>query len=61
MYDSTSWLFMTFILQVYEELEAAAQYCEAGLPGLANEVEEALGEALEDLQVRLLACLVVEA
>jgi hypothetical protein len=41
-----------FDFQVYEELEAAAQYCEAGLPGLASEVEEALGEALEDLQVR---------
>jgi hypothetical protein len=40
------------LLQVYEDLEAAAQYCEAGLPGLASEVEEALGEALEDLQVR---------
>lgn len=40
--------------QVYEELETAAAYCEAGLPGLASEVEEALGEGLEDLQVGLL-------
>jgi hypothetical protein len=39
--------------QVYEELEAAERHSEGGLPALASEVEEALGEALEDLQVRV--------